>query len=66
MIIVYYKYFSKKDKCVKEGQTIFYDRVKALAFMYKVNDNPLMFLEAYSCDDPWDNDWLNERIHLAV
>ena len=52
MIIVYYKYFSKKDKCVKEGQTIFYDRVKALAFMYKCNDNPLMFLEAYSCDDP--------------
>ena len=66
MIIVYYKYFSKKDKCVKEGQTILYNRVKALAFMHKVNDSPYMFLEAYSCDDPWDNEWLNTRIHLAV
>ena len=65
MIEVSFTYFSKKEKCYKDGSKIFYDVKKALAFMfYLANHGSLV--TSYQCDNSDDKEYLDKRFNFNL
>ena len=63
MIEVEYYYITKSGE-TKKGVTIFYDRTKALRFMYSMKRKSGQYLIGYSCEYPDDTEYLARRISI--
>ena len=63
MIIVYFYYRKKGEKHMPLGERVFYDRLKALRFMYSIANRD-MVLDGWSAYDPYDDEWLHKRINV--
>lgn len=63
MIEVEYYYIPKSGE-TKKGVTIFYDRAKALRFMYSMKRKSGQYLIGYSCEYPDDTEYLARRISI--
>lgn len=65
MIVVMYSYFNKSKQTWIEGETEFTSCVKALRFMYSIKGKNNYVLEGYSCDDPYDTEYIERRISIT-
>ena len=65
MIEVEFTYYSKKEKCYKDGNKKFNDVKKALAFMfYLANHDSLV--KSYICDNNEDKEYLDKRFNFNL
>ena len=65
MIEIEFTYFSKKEKCYKDGTKKFYDVKKALAFMfYLANYGSLV--KSYICENTEDKEYLDKRFNFSL
>lgn len=62
MITIWYIYKSKLSGNWIHSSRTFKDKRMALRFLYKMN--PIAVIEGWSCDDQYDNEWLNQRFHV--
>ena len=65
MTEVEFIYFSKKEKCYKEGTKQFHDVKKALAFMFYLANHDCL-VKSYSCDDNSDKEYLDKRFNFNL
>ena len=63
-ITIMYKYYSYKEKCIKDGEIIFHDRVKALRFCYSIKRRKDYFLEGWKTYDQYLDEWMGFRVSL--
>lgn len=57
VFVVYRGLFGGLVRITKE----FKDRNKALRYLYAMKASDKFVIDGYSCDDPYDNEWLGRR-----
>lgn len=61
MIEIFY-YYTRKDGKIMQYSAIFTNVQKAVRFMYKLkNHKKYVFTGEFTCDDPWDTDYINSH-----
>lgn len=63
-VIIMYRYYSYRDKCVKEAERTFNDRVMALRFIYSIKRRKDYFLDGWKTYDNYIDEWLGARVSL--
>lgn len=64
MITINYYYVSKVDFHIKRGVKFCSDKRTALRILYKWDKDDSIYISDIQCDDPHDNEWINQRYHL--
>lgn len=63
-ITIMYRYYSYKEKCIKEAEITFHDRVKALRFIYSIKKRKDYFLDGWKTYDNYLDEWFGARVSL--
>lgn len=65
MITIEFTYFSKKEKCYKDGEKTFYDAKKALSFMFYLSNHGCL-IKSYSCENSDDKEYIDKRFNFNM